>query len=305
MATRAKRQPRTRSTIRPSKAMAEQVNLDQAIFYIDQHGTILEKARLLYLLMEVEPSPEVYMKLLSLQNPDGGFPSRPKGASPSSIDSTLTSLWQLDELGMFAHPAAQSALGYLANMQHPDGSWDENPALPQHDLPPWIQPGSQATILYLTVYAAFWLGVRSSLRSPAAPQDEISAAFVRALAFIAQQQETEGKIPGYFHNSWMGISALLLGSDAYAQPAARGIAYLSGLPDSEWEDSQLAWALDCLSRAGLLADHPLVRPLLTSLIQRQSAEGSWASEDGPANAASATVNALKVIKRLTSLPPLA
>ncbi len=293
--------------------MPEQINLDQAVFYIDQHGSILEKGRLLYLLMDVEPSPELYSKLLSLQNPDGGFPSRPKGSdNPSSVDSTLTSLWQLDELGQFATPEAQRARAYLAHTQHADGSWDENPALPQHDLPPWIQPGTPATILYLTAYAAFWLGAHL-IGSAASGEtaDPINAAFKRAAGYLASQQEASGKIPGYLHNSWMGISALVMAArllpekESYTQFAERGLAYLADLPDDQWEDSQVAWALDCLSRAGLSAEHPLVRQLLASLVRRQAADGSWASEDGPSNAASATVNALKVIKRLTSLPPLA
>src|SRR5512133_103537 len=129
--------------------MIADIDLFNAILFVDELGSILEKARLLYLLMDVEPSTEVYERLLSLQNPDGGFPSRPKAGSPSAVDSTLTSLWQLDELGMLDHPATKQAATFLIKMQQADGSWDENPALPEHDLPPWIRPGEMATRLYL------------------------------------------------------------------------------------------------------------------------------------------------------------
>ena len=36
-----------------------------------------------------------------------------------------------------------------------------------------------------------------------------------------------------------------------------GIQALSEKPLAEWDDSQIAWALDCLSRGGLPKDSPL------------------------------------------------
>ena len=67
---------------------------------------------------------------------------------------------------------------------------------------------------------------------------------------------------------------------------------------ADFEDSQIAWALDCLVRAGLPAAHPFVQAGLDALRQRRAPDGSWASEDGPAFAAAATVGAIKVLSRL-------
>jgi hypothetical protein len=240
-------------------------------------------------------------------------------------------------------------------MQRPDGGWDENPVLPGHDLPPWIVPSSPTTRLYLSSYAAYWLGFSRRTQPP---------AFPRALAFLATHQQPDGSFPGYRHTNWLAISALLFGADAphlpgngvrqtepngnlaaasaavqppgvpsdengksksadhtldseagktgkanitndYTQAIQQGIAFLAAIPFAEWEDSQVGWMLDCFSRAGLTVEHPFIAAALAELLRRQGADGSWAPDEGPVFAASATVTALKVIKRLTSLPPLA
>lgn len=262
------------------------IDLNAAIQFISENGTILERARLLRLLMDVEPSTEAYQKLIDSQNPDGGFPSRPRPGSKSAVDSTLTAIWQFDELGLAANPACTRALEFLRAMQRPDGGWDENPALPEHDLPPWIRPGEEATRLYLSSYAAYWLGC---LDDPTRP------AFQRAAAFIAAHQQPGGLIPGYLHNNWLGAAVFLFAAHDYTENAQRVVAALSARPWPDWADSQVGWALDCLLRAGLPQDHPFAQSALAELMRRQSPDGSWASEDGPSFAASATVGALKVL----------
>src|SRR5512146_140591 len=172
--------------------MAPHVNLTSSILYVDENGSLLEKARLLRILLNEKPSPAVYEKLLSLQNPDGGFPSRPRAGSASSVDSTLTALWQLDELGMFETEPARRALGFLAAMQRAYGGWDENPGLPAHDLPPWIRPGETATRMYLSTYAAYWLGLAGpEYQEPL----QKAAAFLAAWQGAAQAENQGGARP--------------------------------------------------------------------------------------------------------------
>lgn len=300
--------------------MEPKFDLTPSIIYVGENGSILEKARLLRILMNEPPSPVVYEKLLSIQNPDGGFPSRPRQPSASAVDSTLTALWQLDELGMFQATTADGGqkpplasytrrgLDFLVNIQQPDGGWDENPDLSSHDLPPWIRPGETATRLYLSTYAAYWLG----LSGP-----EYQPAFQKGVAFLAAWQgpahldpqsppPAPGQIPGYLHNNWLGTSAFLLAGDEYTKHAGRGLEYLQSRPYSTWEDSQIAWAIDCLVRAGLPAAHPLVQEGLLALRQRRAPDGSWASEDdeGPSFVAAATVSVMKVLAALDNTAAL-
>jgi squalene cyclase len=271
--------------------MAHSIQVPPAIAFVNQNGSNLEKVRLQALLGRM-PGPQFLKPLLDLQNRDGGFPSRPRPGSPSSVDSTLTALWQLNDVGQRGSEPAARAREFLVRLQNEDGSWDENPDLPTHDLPPWIQPGDLATSLYLTAYAAFWLG----LSVPGSP------AFVRAAAFLAGEQDENGRIPSYLHANWIATSALLLAGQEQAQATQKGLGYLDSQPFDNWDASQIAWALDNLGAAGLPGDHPFVQRGLEELARRQSPDGSWASEDGPAYAASATVSALKVFQHFLGLP---
>ena len=276
--------------------MNDTIDLTAAIGYVSENGTILERARMLRMLMNVEPARESYQKLLDSQNPDGGFPSRPKPGSESAVDSTLTALWQFDELGMLDTGPARRALDFLRAVQRPDGGLDENALLPQHDLPPWIRPGELPTRLYLTTYAAYWLGVVHGALEAGEGHDD--PTFNRAVEFIAAHQREDGAVPGYMHNNWLGASAFRFAGPAYAERAEAVLGYLLRLPPGDWADSQVAWALDCLTRAGLPADHPFTQFARAELIRRQAPDGSWASEDGPSFAASATVGVIKVLKGL-------
>ncbi len=298
------------------------MNLTSSILFVDENGSLLEKARLLRILLNETPSKPVYEKLLSMQNKDGGFPSRPRPGSASSLDSTLTAIWQLDELGMFEEKPVRRALGFLVNMQRAYGGWDENPSLPAHDLPPWIRPGETATRLYLSTYAAYWLGLGGAEYQPALQKAAAFLAAWQGLEGDARENATlidsqrlqrrgtgalrasgepaaPGQMPGYLHNNWLGTSTFLLAGAGYEENARLGLAYLQSRPMSDYVDSQIAWALDCLTRAGLSAAHPFVQAGLEALQQRRAADGSWGSEDGPAFAASATVAAIKVLSRLS------
>jgi squalene cyclase len=264
------------------------IDLDRALIYIDENGNVQDKARLLYILMQESPPDYIVRPLLDKQNPDGGFPSRPRTENPSSVDNTLTALWQLNELGMLGTLEAQRALDFLFSTQMVDGGWDENPALPEHDLPPWIKPGQVATRNYLSAYAAFWLGIAARTQ-----QD----TFQRAATYLTLQQEPGGKIPGYQHGQWIGTSVFFLGGDAFSLPAQSGLSILDQIPLTAWEDSQIAWATDCLGMAGVPAENAFIHKMLPELASRQEANGSWSSEDGPAYAVSATISTIKALKR--------
>jgi hypothetical protein len=263
------------------------IDLDRALQYIDEHGNLQDKARLLYILASEPPPDSIVRPLLDKQNPDGGFPSRPRTENPSSVDNTLTALWQLNELGLFHSAEARRACKFLVAAQAEDGSWDENPALPKHDLPPWIKPGQLATRNYLSAYAAFWLGIFD----PRLP------ALGKAIRYLAGQQAADGQVPGYQHGQWIATSAFFFAGEGYQEHSRKGLAFLDMRPPEQWEASQIAWALDCLAAAGVPAQQPFVAKMLAELAGRQEPGGSWSSEDGPAYAVSATISAIKAFKR--------
>jgi hypothetical protein len=228
------------------------------------------------------PSQAVISELAGLQKVGGGFAPARSPEAPASVDASLTALWQLDELGLLGSSMAQQALAYLERVQRADGGWDEEPLPAPFSFPPWIEPGSIATRTYLSSYAAYWLGLAKSA-------DAI--VFRRALSYLLAIQEPDGRLPGYLHGCWLGAAAVWLGGER--DTAMRMLDYLHGRLADDWQASQLAWALDCLLRAGVSSQEPFCSQALEMLITRQQPDGSFASEDGDAFAVSATIQALK------------
>lgn len=263
------------------------MNVDKAIAFLKERGTDFEKARLGWIVDGVKPDDEVVRSLLGLQNRDGGFPFDDKDGSPSTVNNTLNALWQMDELGVLDSSNADLALQYLLTVQQDDGGWDEDPAIAQYELPPWITPGDLRTRLYLSAHAAYWLAVAQFTGHP---------NFRKALYFLVSHQEEPGNFFGFPHTTWIAVSAFAMAGRPYSKIVSRGLKFLMDRPFEEWADSQIAWALECLGRAGLPKVHPFISDCLNELEQRQNPDGTWISEDGDTFTVQATINVIKVLK---------
>jgi len=264
------------------------VDIHKSIAFIERKGSSLEKARVHCILDGEKPQPEIIQGFHDLQNDDGGFPFGLVRGNLSTLNETTVALWWMEELDLLSSPAARKAFSFLLANQYEDGSWEESPQAAQYDLPPWIELGDQKTKLYLSAYASYWLAVGGYIKPP---------AFRKALHFLIRSQDQTGRFFGYLHTTWIAVGVFLLAGERYASIASRGIELLSARAMAEWVDSQLAWALDCLSRGGLPKSHPYVKKCLDELVRRQGRDGSWASEDGEASSVGATIQALKVLKR--------
>jgi len=263
------------------------MDITRSIALIEQRGSDLEKARLGHILYGRKPEAILIQDLVQPQNEDGGFPYKMAHGNLSSVSTSLTALWLLDELGYLSSPTADKTIGYLLAVQREDGGWDEEAAIKKYDLPPWISPGDLRTRVYLTAYAAYWLAVTGYTEHP---------SFHKALEFLHNHQDESGKFHGFLHNTWLATSAFLMAGPQQSDIAEKGLQSLANVPLAEWEASQIAWALDCLSRAGLPGSYPFVKKCLSELVNRQRPDGSWSSEDGEDFAVGATIGVLKVLK---------
>ena len=263
------------------------MDITKSIVFVEERGSDLEKARIGQILCGQKPEADILQCFAALQNEDGGFPYDMVQGNLSAVDNVLVALWWMDELGILKSPIADKAVGYLLAVQREDGSWDEDPSIAQYDLPPWISPGDLQTRLYLSSYAAYWLAVIGY---------GTQAAFQKVLEFLRKHQDETGRFRGYLHTTWIATSAFLMAGPQYSEVVEKGLQALMNKPLAEWEASQIAWALDCLGKAGLQENHPFTQKCLVELLNRRRPDGSWSSEDGETFAVVATIEALKVFK---------
>ncbi|HSB67548.1 MAG TPA: prenyltransferase/squalene oxidase repeat-containing protein [Anaerolineales bacterium] len=264
------------------------MNIEKSIAFIESRGSELEIVRLHCILYGGRAPKSLVQDLNNLQNADGGFPFGMHPGNLSTINETTMALWWLEELDLLISPIAHFAFDYLICTQQADGYWDEDPRLAEYKLPPWIRLGDVYSQLYLTAYVAYWLAAVNKTSQP---------AFRKALNFLIRNQDETGRFLGYLHTTWIATAVFLMVGKRYSVIASKGLKMLSDRRLSEWEDSQLAWALDCLSKAGLPKNEPFISAGLNELNRRQKMDGSWASEDGEASSVSATIQALKVLRR--------
>ncbi len=263
------------------------MDIEKSIAFIESRGSELEKVRLNCILRGTRPPADVVQKLINLQNADGGFPFGMQAGKLSTINETTVALWWLEEMDLLYSPLAHFAFDFLNRTQQAEGYWDEDPRLAQYELPPWIKLGDLYTQLYLTAYVAFWLAAAGKTTQP---------AFRKSLHFLIKNQDETGKFLGFLHTTWIAIGVFLMAGKHYTTIAGKAHQVLCDRHLDEWEDGQLAWALDCLSKGGLPKTDSFVRAGLSELKRRQKLDGSWASEDGEGAAVGATIQAIKVFK---------
>jgi len=269
------------------------MDIAESVSFVEENGTDLEKARMRYILYGVKPEPDVIQPFVELQNADGGFPFRLVQGNPSALNNTLIALCWMDEMGMLGSPMANRAFRHVLAAQRDDGGWDEDASIAQYGPPPWASPGDLRARLYLSSQSAFWLIAGGYGSHP---------GFQRALDFLLKHQEESGRFQGFLHTTWIATSVFVMAGDQYSKVVRKGLEALMDIPLSEWVDSQICWALECLGKAGLPKDDPFVEKGLAELARRQGADGRWISEDGETRTVVAIIGALKVLKHYGMLP---
>lgn len=263
------------------------MRFDEAYQFVIENGSPLEVARIEHILYRKLPPQDVLDHLHNQQNADGGFPLFRKKNNLSAVGASLYALWWMDDLGLLNSQLAERTIRYVLSQQQPDGAWDESQDLQVYDPPIWARPGVENTRIYLTGYALFWI---------AALQREAMAEFYMGIDFLRRYIKADGSFIGYPHSTWIATSTFILAEGVDSTEAHKGLKYLEDKPIEDWVDSQIGWALNCFSKAGLPQDHPLIATLLDELVRRQMPNGNWISEDSEDFLPSVTVDILKALK---------
>lgn len=258
------------------------MQLDNAIAFVQAHGSPVEQARLQRVLDGHPAAPDVVAALLDGQRSDGGWP--PFWAPDySSLDATCYRLAQAEALGVpRGRPAIQRAVGCLAQRQAADGWWEEEAAVVSH-APPWAKPGDLAARLYLTANCGLWLAALKRRAGGAA----------HAAAYLQRRLDADGRLPGFLHTHW--LAAGLWQRLGWAEPRDRVLTYLCSRVN-ELPPGSLAWLLTTLLSAGVDPQRPVVVKATARLERHQEVDGRWQSEDSPARDVHATLEALRALR---------
>jgi hypothetical protein len=291
------------------------VDLDAAIGYVVAHGDVVDRARCSWLRSGIAPDREVLDRLEMGQSSEGGWPAV-WGGDIASIDATCFRLAELDDVGALYRPAARRAVGWLAERQRPDGSWEEKEKL-AGVAPPYAQPGDDEARLFLTASAGFWLAVagpaadpdphpasadpaqlRGSLLpgnrlAPRAEDNPHAAAVASAAEAFRAELRPDGSWPSFLPTGWFG-AALLFHLGWYYESAQIQVILGERVPDMSPADT--AWMAATLRRLGLAPQDRLMVAARSRLSRTQRTDGGWESDDGPAFDVHTTLQAIRALR---------
>lgn len=266
------------------------VDIDAAIGYVVAHGDPVERARLSFLRTGAPPPPHIIDRIASGQTADGGWPASGEG-TVGSVDATCFRLGELDDLGGLHGPAVERALSWLAGVQRPDGTFQEDGSLAA-EAPAWAMPGDPEATLYLTSVAGFWLTVAELEAHPRheAPARH-GAVMAEAARYVVSQLRPDGTWPSFLAAGWH--AAGLLHEQQYFYESARVQLVLGDrLPDMSPADAaSMAAALRRLR----LGEDGLLAAARKRLAETQRTDGGWDSDEGPIFDVNTTLIAIRAL----------
>ena len=267
------------------------VDIDAAIGYVVAHGDPVERARLTYLRTGQRPSAEIIARIAVGQTAEGGWPASGDGTIPS-VDATCFRLNELDDLGGLHGAAIDRALAWLAGVQRPDGSWQEDEVLAA-EAPAWAMPGDPEATLYLTCLAGFWLTVAAFEEHPYGQEPAAYGPQLAAAAgYVLGQLRPDGTWPSFLAAGWHA-AGLLSGQQCFYESARIQLVLGDRLPDMAPAD--IASMVATLRRMDLGEDW-LLQSARKRLAGAQRNDGGWDSAEGPVFDVNTTLTVLRAFR---------
>jgi len=267
------------------------VDIDAAIRYVVAHGDPVERARLSYLRAGTPPPAAALERVEIEQTPSGGWPAAGDGSVPS-VDATCFRLAELDDLGGLRGPQVDRALTWLASVQRPDGTWQEDESLAA-EAPAWAMPGDPEATLYLTAVAGFWLTVAEVEANPHREEPARHPAVLAAAArFVVAQLRPDGTWPSFLAAGWHA-AGLLHEQQFFYESARMQLVLGDRLHDMSPADAaNMAAAL----RRVNLGDDWLLQSARKRLTETQRTDGGWDSDEGPLFDVNITLTAIRACR---------
>lgn len=259
-----------------------QSELQPAIDFVLLRGTPVEQARLRAVLYGDAPPDDVRDQLQRSQRSDGGWAAN-WAPDYSSLDATCYQLSQAEQLGIGrTAPMVIDAVRFLAERQHFDGSWAEEPS-EAAAAPVWATPGDAAAGLYVTANCAFWVAMTGLV--PSAVHD--------AALYLSFHLDESGALPSFSQTHW--LAAAVWQHQGMADEARKSLRYLNGIVP-ELSAGNLAWMVMALRLGGVRRDNTTVRAALDRLIKLRDDAVSWPADEGADNSVHVTIEAIRALK---------
>jgi len=262
------------------------VDITKALQLVRAKGDAMQRCQLAYVLGESRDAIPARRHLEKLQLPEGGFPYKNKPGNPYSLSITGAKMPILAELDLSDTPLCKRLVEFLVSLQHPEGYWDENPALPAfvgEPMPFWDTPGDLSTQLWIT----------GDLAGGLLRLGQAAASVRKATEYLLRHRKPDGAFQGFRHTTWLAVPLLA------RQRSIRDTMLLAALTAlmrfADWDATDLTWALESLCTAGLPAHHEAVAALLTQLEGFQEPDGRWKSADNPDDPVVQTLETLIVL----------
>jgi hypothetical protein len=274
------------------------LNVDAAVDFVEQSGDATFTALAHFALGRI--TPDTALATISRhQRADGGWSGTDKDfqADISSLSCTQVALQWLVWLDAHHTPVAHKTVAFLQITQHNDGSWDEPTTIRQFDPPAWMLPGNYANQLWLT--AAICCKLKEL-------GQEAAVNFETALTFLRRGWDGT-RFPAYHHTHWMVMPLLVL----HQSTIAEDLAIINGCKrvlEQGIEENRVdlldicAIAHASVSAGAVAAD--LYQAALSKVVRAQQSDGGWPTMHAAHHRASATVDALFLLKRAGLLDPV-
>mgnify|MGYP001026924852 CR=1 FL=1 len=268
-------------------------------------GSPASKLQVLKLIDRVETSAgfKNLLRLVSLQNHDGGFPNDFEFSNPSSVKTTYRVARTLTYIGLDERShTIMSAVDWLINQQEKDGGWHENPAI---IIPEWVTWES-------TTKSVTWYTCQIAMLLKELGMHETSA-FRKAISFFEKTELSNGGWPPVIGmteldaDSSVGIGNFLaeiygknyrsfLRSKRIFEERMSTLAEKASheVIDDAYELTHLIF--DKVSTYMYSIDDKRIRKVLEVLVQAQCKDGGWKTfYSGGKSDVAMTVYALQVL----------
>lgn len=268
------------------------INLEKAVQFIDNHGTLFQKSWFNSVVLEKDVSKTLKL-IREFQNRDGGF----VGIDPdyngeiSSITCTIIALKKLEFLDLKHHYILELIRKYIKSTQTAQGYWDENEGILKNNIRRWYVPNYTPNKIWYTN------GLLRYIKSFFPEEKNVIEKAIHYLKSIWSGDEFKG----YYHNNFMGIVNFSNWNDTLEYNIYKSC--MKNLYNSmeNYDYYDLVWAMQSLA----FLKNPLLEKIMSKglylIMYSQMEDGGFPSKYGMNQRVYSTIESIALLLKCKEL----